>query len=230
MRPWELHPALIHFPIAFLLGGLLVDLAARFHPREAWTRMASGLLIAGVLSGVAAAFAGVISYFTVPAHTEAAHGRMETHFVLAGAALVLFALVAMARWRHRTRPASTVSLATGAMGAALLVGAAFLGGKIVYEGGAGVDPQILAPAVVAGHHHHHHDGADEGDGDHDHAHGETAADDEHAQASDSTEHHHGSEVAHDHPQHAHPSVAGRRAPQERAPLFDPDEDLKQPLR
>src|SRR6266545_2423127 len=160
MHPWELHPALVHFPIAFLLGGLLVDLAARFRPRESLTRVASGLLITGVLSGIAAAFAGTLSYFTVPAHTEAAHEQMNMHLALASAALVLFALVAFARWRRRTQPASTLALSTGLAGAALLVGAAFLGGKVVYQGGAGVDPQILAPAVVQGHHHHHHDGVD----------------------------------------------------------------------
>jgi uncharacterized membrane protein len=230
MHPWELHPVLIHFPIAFLLGGLLVDLFARFHRRESLTRMASGLLTAGVLSGIAAAVAGVISYFTVPAHTEAAHEQMDTHLVLAGAALVLFAVVAIARWRHRTQPASMLTLSTGLMGAALLIGAAFLGGKIVYEGGAGVDPQILAPAVVQGHHHHHHDGADDEGADHDHMHTDAPGEDDHAHADELHEHQHGSSVADDHQQHAHPAVAGRNAPKQRAPLFDPDEDLKQPLR
>jgi uncharacterized membrane protein len=214
MRPWELHPVLIHFPIAFLLGGLLIDLVARFRPRESLTRAASGLLAAGVLSGVVAAFAGVVSYYTVPAHTEAAHGQMDMHLVLASAALVLFAVVAIARWRRRAQPASTLALSTGLMSAALLIGAAFLGGKIVYEGGAGVDPQILAPVVVQGH-HHHHDGSD---ADHD------------AQASAPTQHQHGDGVGHDHLQEAHASVAARHAPKGPPRLFDPDEDLMQPLR
>src|SRR5262249_3882476 len=113
MHPWELHPALIHFPIAFLLAGSLIDLVARTRPRESLTRVASGLLIAGVVSGVVAAAAGAISYFTVPAHTEAAHEQMDAHFVLASAALVLFALVAIARWRRRKQPASALALAGG---------------------------------------------------------------------------------------------------------------------
>jgi uncharacterized membrane protein len=230
MRPWELHPALIHFPIAFLLGGLLIDLAAWFRPRESLTRVASGLLAAGVVSGVAAAFAGVISFFTVPAHTEAAHEQMSSHLVLASAALVLFSLVAIARWRRRTQPASALALSTGLLGSALLIGAAFLGGRIVYEGGAGVDPQILASAVVQGHHHHHHDGADDGDADHDHTHGEASGDDEHAQAGDTTEHEHGGGAAHDQLKGGHAPLAAWHAPNKSAPLFDPDEDLKQPLR
>src|SRR5262245_63999057 len=130
MHPWELHPALIHFPIAFLLGGLLVDLVARIRPRAALTRAATGLLLAGVLSGIAAAAAGVVSYFTVPAHTEASHEQMETHLVLGGAALALFALVAIARWRRRRQPASAAVLSGEILGSALLVTAAFLGGKV----------------------------------------------------------------------------------------------------
>jgi len=177
MRPWEIHPALIHFPIAFLLGGLLLDLVARIRPRESLTRAASGLFIAGVVSGVVAAAAGAISYYTVPAHTEAAHEQMDAHLVLASAALVLFALVAIARWRGRTQPASAIALCGGFLGSALLVSAALLGGKAVYQGGAGVDPQILSPAVVEGHHHHHGD-ADDGDDDHDHAQAEQPASDD----------------------------------------------------
>jgi uncharacterized membrane protein len=221
MRPWELHPVLIHFPIAFLLGGMLVDLIARIRPRELLTRVASGLLVAGVLSGIAAAFAGVVSYYTVPAHTEAAHAQMDTHLILASAALVLFALVTLARWRRRTQPASALVLSGGLVATALLIGAAFFGGKVVYQGGAGVDPQILAPAVVQGHHHHHHDGGEPADthddDDHDHAHAAAQDNDHHDHAQTATALNGHAE------EHAH-------AAHEHAPLFDPDEDLRQPLR
>jgi uncharacterized membrane protein len=212
MHPWEIHPALIHFPIAFLLGGLLIDLYARIRPRESLTRVASGLLVAGVVSGLVAAGAGLVSYYTVPAHTEAAHEQMDAHMVLAGAALGLFALVAVGRWMRRTKPAGAATLVGGMAASALLVSAAMLGGKTVYQGGAGVDPQILAPAIVQGHHHHH----DDGDDDHD-EHAE-AADHDHTEAPAQVtpapvvpEHH-----------HVHPPAA-RRAPPKRAPLFDPED-------
>src|SRR5262249_14002738 len=170
MRPWELHPALIHFPIAFLIGAWTVDLVARLRRSEPLARVAAGLLVAGVASGILAAAAGTIAYFSVPAHTEAAHGQMTAHLAVAAAALVLFALVAVARWRHRARPASGLSLVAGVAATGLLVGAAFLGGRIVYQGGAGIDPEILAPEVVAGHHHHDHDEDAEPSGAaHDHA-------------------------------------------------------------
>jgi hypothetical protein len=50
-------------------------------------------------------------------------------------------------------------VALGACVLGLTLFSASLGGKIVYEGGAGVDPAILSPELQ---HHHHHD--------HEHAH------------------------------------------------------------
>jgi uncharacterized membrane protein len=134
MRPWELHPALIHFPIAFLLGGVGVEVLARIRPRESLSRTASALFVAGVVTGIPAAIAGVVSYLTVPAHTEAARTEMAAHVVLASAALVVFALVAAARWPWRTQPASALALCASLAGGALLVSAAFLGGKTVLHG------------------------------------------------------------------------------------------------
>ena len=208
MHSWEIHPALIHFPIAFLLGGLALDLIARIRPRESLTRVASGLLVTGVAFGILAAIAGVVSYYTVPAHTEAAHEQMDAHMVLAGAALGLFALVAVGRWMRRSKPAGAATLAGGLAASALLVSAALLGGKLVYQGGAGVDPQILAPAIVQGHHHHH----DDGDDDHD-EHAEAAQPD-HAEPAEATP----PPVEHEN-HHLHT----RRPPVRRAPLFDPND-------
>jgi uncharacterized membrane protein len=211
MNPWELHPALIHFPIAFLLAGVVVEVLARIRPRESLSRAASVLIVAGVVTGIPAAIAGVVSYFTVPAHTEAAHTEMAAHVVLASAALLVFALVALARWRQRAQPASALALCASLAGGALLVSAAFLGGKTVLHGGAGVDPQILAADVVHGH--RHHGGGDAADDDH-------AEHDDHAPA-------HAPAAAAEPAQKAHASAVARRAQPPRR-LFDPDEDLRSP--
>lgn len=203
VHAWELHPALVHYPIAFLTGGVLIDIIARFSARaRKSTRVAAGLLLAGVASGIAAAFAGAISYFTVPAHTEGAHERMHAHLALAIAALAIFAFVAGARWRRRDAPASSVALASGLGGCALLICAALLGGNVVYRGGAGVDPRILAPAIAQGHNHgdgHHAASHDSG------GHGTNAYDEHHDQL-----------------------PRGRSAARNQRPLFDPDEDLRPP--
>jgi uncharacterized membrane protein len=69
-QPWEIHPALNHLPIALLLGGVILDLWAWGRGRPALAQVATGMLVAGVLTGVLTALAGLLAYFTVPAHTE----------------------------------------------------------------------------------------------------------------------------------------------------------------
>jgi uncharacterized membrane protein len=73
IEPWELHPMLVHFPIAFLIGGVLLDLYAWARGSAALMHVATELLIAGVLTGLVTAAAGWLALETVPAHTEQAH-------------------------------------------------------------------------------------------------------------------------------------------------------------
>ncbi len=46
-EPWELHPILNHFPIAFLLGGLALELYAGWRGRQALLQVATGLWCRG---------------------------------------------------------------------------------------------------------------------------------------------------------------------------------------
>jgi hypothetical protein len=48
LTPWELHPILIHFPIAFLLGGVLLSLYAGWRGQLRLEQVATGLLLAGL--------------------------------------------------------------------------------------------------------------------------------------------------------------------------------------
>jgi uncharacterized membrane protein len=149
--PWEWHPATVHFPIAFLLGAVALDLYAWWRARADLARTATGLMAAGVITGVVAAATGAVAFFTVPAHTAEAHTLMYWHLGVNAAALGLFAAVVFLR-RHPEPPGAKVRVA-GLLAAALLAAGGFLGGRIVYRGGAGVDPAILAPEVRDGHTH-----------------------------------------------------------------------------
>src|SRR5262249_41830512 len=102
MEPWEIHPSLVHFPIALLLGGVALDLYARARGSVTAGQVATGLYIAGVLLGLVTGLAGFLAFFTVPAaHTEQAHDRVIWHLSFALASVVLFAGVAWLRWRGR---------------------------------------------------------------------------------------------------------------------------------
>ena len=99
MRAWEIHPALVHFPIAFLIGGVMLDLFGQ--SSETAVAMATYLLIAGLATGAIAAVAGVVAYYTVPGnHTAEAHQRVYWHIWTIVTAVVLFTVVCFVRWQH----------------------------------------------------------------------------------------------------------------------------------
>lgn len=153
VEPWEFHAALVHFPIAFLLGAVALDLYAWWRGEPGLERAATGLLAAGFLTGVAAALAGVLSFFTVPGHTEEAHRLLYWHLGVQSASLALFAWPAWARWRAwEERPALPARAAAWVAAALLLAGSA-IGGYLVYHGGMGVAPGLLAPGLRGGHDH-----------------------------------------------------------------------------
>ncbi len=168
MKPWELHPALVHFPIGLLLAGVILDLYAWWRRRDDLVRTATGLLVAGVLAGVVAAISGLIAYNTVPAHTAEAHEMMTWHWKLQTVVMGLFIAVALMRWRMRNTRSSLLARLLGLLAAVLLVVGSYLGGQLVYRGGAGVDPELLAPAVREAHHDHGGNDHDEDDHDDDH--------------------------------------------------------------
>lgn len=153
MRPWEIHPALVHFPIAFLLGSVALDAFAWVRRRDDLAWVVYGLLVAGVATGWLTALAGLLAYFTVMAHTEEAHGLMIWHLALNVAMLALFTGVAIARRRHRAGPPPVGSRVVVLVAAVLLMIGGALGGYVVYHGGAGVLPELLAPAIRGGHSH-----------------------------------------------------------------------------
>jgi uncharacterized membrane protein len=143
MRTWEIHPAVVHFPIAFLLGGVVLDLFG-LHS-EAAVAAATYLLLAGLATGAVAAVTGVVSYYTVPGnHTEQAHQRIYWHIWAMVTAVVLFAVVCFVRWQNPS-VVSPLIRGLGLAAAAILTFGGYVGGKLVYRGGLGIEPTILKP-------------------------------------------------------------------------------------
>ena len=151
--PLELHPMLNHFPIAFLLGFVALDLFAWWRRRLDLAQIATGLLIAGLLMGVLTAAAGLLAFFTVQAHTEEAHVLMYWHLSVQSVALVLFGLAALLRWETWALPPTFGARLTGFIGALTLTVGSALGGYIVFHGGAGIEPELLALNVRKSHVH-----------------------------------------------------------------------------
>ena len=159
MKPWELHPALVHFPIALLLSAIVVDLYAWLNKRNELERVVFGLLVAGGATGVIAALAGVVAYYTIPAHTLAAHEMMSRHIWLQATAVALFFAAIVIRWQTRNAPAPIAARAIGLLAAGILLWGSSVGGEMVYRGATGINPALLAPSAKQhSHSGHEHDG------------------------------------------------------------------------
>ena len=143
MRVWELHPAVVHFPIAFLLGGVVLDLFG-LHS-EAAVAAATYLLLAGLATAAVVAATGVVAYYTVPGnHTEQAHQRIYRHIGAMVAAFVMFGVVCLVRWQHPSVVSPAIR-GVGIAAAAILLFGGYVGGKLVYQGGLGIEPTTLKP-------------------------------------------------------------------------------------
>ena len=148
MEPWEYHPALVHFPIAFLLGAVLLALYAWRRGDLAPARVATGLLLAGVAAAALAAAAGVLAFFTGPAsHTEESGQLIWWYIGAAVTQFVLFAIVALVRWRRQPASAPAWTRVLGLIAAGVLLFAGYEGGYNVYHGTSGIEPKLLAPEL-----------------------------------------------------------------------------------
>lgn len=130
------HPVMIHFPVAALLGLIGTDLGYLYSGDAFWAR--AGLWLAGVgaFGGWIASIAGAVDLFTVREVR-----RMITAWCHAILAIMMLSLASL-NWLQRFEAADAiypwglyVSLLTGGL---ILVTGAF-GGQLVYEHAVGVN-------------------------------------------------------------------------------------------
>lgn len=147
------HPIIVHFPIALLILGLFLDLAALLMKREWLSRAALVLLVVGTLASVAAVRSGSAQAMEIarPPALDAAieehaeSGKLTMFFFLALAG----ARGALARFRKLTAALHWVTFAAWIVGALLLARAGYFGGMLVYRHGAGVTAAPAAPGGPA---------------------------------------------------------------------------------
>ncbi|MEW5926107.1 MAG: DUF2231 domain-containing protein [Gemmatimonadota bacterium] len=137
MRLQELHPALVHFPIALLPTALAADALGRLSGSETLMETGRRIMPAAAASAAAAGVAGLISQQAseVP---EGAHPYLVTHRNVNLGVIGLTAL--LARKRARCRRPGVGYLLAGLGTLATVAYTAYLGGHMVYEHGVGVKP------------------------------------------------------------------------------------------
>ena len=133
-----IHPALIPFPIAFLVGAFAFDTAGMFLDRPTLWTTASYLALAGIGTALLAAIPGFIDYFfTVPPQSSA-KSRATKHMVVNLSAVALFAVAWVVKGDAAARP-ELLHVLLEATGAGLLAIGGWMGGTLAYRNQIGVD-------------------------------------------------------------------------------------------
>lgn len=134
-----IHPMMIHFPMAALLGLLATDLALIYTGDGFWARASLWLAGVGAFGGWFAGFVGLVDLVTV-----AGIRRLITAWSHAIVAVMLLSLATF-NWLLRFGdPVAWVwpwGLFISVLSALLIALAGVLGGQLVYEHGVGVDSE-----------------------------------------------------------------------------------------
>ncbi len=134
----NIHPLIVHFPIALVLVGIIAELVGLWAGREGARRLAGPLLTLGLLALAAAVATGFLAHRTV-AHAHDVHELIEGHERAGYISLALAAVLVF--WRSRGGlEAQGKRLAYSLVALGLLastIGGAKGGGELVFEHGIG---------------------------------------------------------------------------------------------
>jgi uncharacterized membrane protein/nitrite reductase/ring-hydroxylating ferredoxin subunit len=138
LKSHPLHPILIPFPIAFLVGAFLFDLAGRLFSQPEWWATGGRLAGLGIIAALIAAVPGIVDYRrTVPPRSSGKR-RAAQHGMINTGAVILFA----AGWLLRddvAGPPSWLVLVLELGGVVCLAVGGWMGGTLVYRNQIGVD-------------------------------------------------------------------------------------------
>lgn len=152
----NIHPIVVHFPIALFLTGFALDVVGHLFQREALKRAGLILVVLGAVGALAAMLTGQFAEESAEAGLSAAGervldqhedlGRLTAYLLLAVAGIrLILATNWLSRWRWVAGAALAMYLIAGIVGAGTLTATGYYGGELVYRYGAGV--QLSQPAM-----------------------------------------------------------------------------------
>jgi uncharacterized membrane protein len=152
----NIHPLLVHFPIAFLSAFFVLDVVGTLAKKTQWRSVASWFLYFGTVAAVFTVITGLIAADSV-AHGQDVHGIMEHHEQI-GISVVSLAIV-LSIWRMKSGSlirggANSFFLILSALLFVLIMLGADLGGFMVYKYGVAVETGP-APENKDSHVHEH---------------------------------------------------------------------------
>ncbi|MDO9046630.1 MAG: DUF2231 domain-containing protein [Methylobacter sp.] len=153
----NIHPLLVHFPIAFLSAFFALDVVGTLAKKPHWRNVAGWLLYLGTVAAVFTVTAGFIAAGSV-AHGDDVHAIMERHEHFGISVLTLAVL--LSAWRLKSGGiiqggANSFFLILAALLCVLMMLGADLGGLMVYKYGVAVKA-VQVPDVGVHEHVHEH--------------------------------------------------------------------------
>ena len=144
---FEIHPAIVHFPIALGVVGALASVVYLILRKE-WLRWFAPILLTIALLGAVAAYFSGQSAEDRAEELKVPHAAIEEHEESSFYVLGLLGLGALLSWAtHAKRRGEWISTLIAVMAAAAVVRTAYLGGELVYVHGAG---RVTHPAAAEG--------------------------------------------------------------------------------
>lgn len=145
-----LHPMIVPFPIAFLVGALATDIVFLSNQGDPfWARASEWLLGAGLVMGALAALLGLVDFLTIRRARSLA--AAWAHFLGNGLALALTLWNLLDRTNAATLNVTELNLVLSAIVVAILLVTGWLGGELAYRHRIGVieQPSELGEAAAA---------------------------------------------------------------------------------
>jgi uncharacterized membrane protein len=185
----NIHPLLVHFPIAFFTAFFLIDCIGTVAKKTQWRYVAAWLLYLGTIAAIFTVIAGLFAANSVE-HGEDVHDIMERHEHIGIAVLSLSLFLSawrLKQWGMHSSGTNAVFLALAGFLCFLLSLGADLGGLMVYKYGVAVKPAAISQSSpsyngsglgihdtdnAAAHSHgsHDHGGHSHSHGGHSHSH------------------------------------------------------------
>lgn len=147
--PW-LHPTVVHFSIALLFAGVLLDVLALWRSNESLMWAGYWNTILGAFATVVALLTGLLASAQLGDITDIGRALLPFHEITAWAGTLLavgLAAVRIAMKGQLRKKVRTLYLAAAFLTAAMIFTSGALGGALVYAYGLGINPAAAKRVV-----------------------------------------------------------------------------------
>jgi len=138
----QLHPAIAHFPIALLCSTAIFGVLSLFVKKELFKEIVFWNLLLGLCTAIAAAITGLFEERQL-VHNQEIHEILIKHKINGFAILIVFLILLTWFWLKKINMGKKEYLVWVlwlVIGAGMIIYQGFLGGRMVFEQGAGVKP------------------------------------------------------------------------------------------